>query len=1006
MIQVADNFNYRGKKPNFDRGSFDTLQDMKNYSENSLDDGHISYCKETDKHYKFNSNNQSDPTTGKWVEQHEAVPADEEDITEQNGTLQLANKTYNKQSFSGLGRVYLRKNIVGDKNVLTQAMINKANTIYVIQYDYDLKEASINIPENCVLQFDGGSLSNGTIVGNNTKIKTELEKIFNNITIDGNWNVVEAHPEWFGALPDGIYDCTDAIQKTINSFDVTKLNNGVYFINGTIQLRSHVVIFGEKGKTTIKSPVTKEFDVNDLPDANTLPYVFYSEKAVKVLFKGISFMLGDYYNGIGFKQTVNGNTDEWDAKIYIDNCHFEHGYRAVSIERTYRECRIIDSISYYACGDYAFFMEGTDNSIHNSTVGSCQQGGIYLSQNSRISNCKVFIANKAWRYKYDDVTPRSKYAVYISGSYCNVTGLDIQQNCANGIYIEGHDNYVQAILNANGYQRDKQSSVLCANAVLKCSNSILLFTSTTGFLNSYVSHYLYSIGNPAYAVKGNYININTHDEPGENTPYVLSNFSAFNSIIFNGVNITKNHNLPDDFVKNNIHSDNVSKGERMYVTVNSGKTVSFDLDVTTFITQYTVVHQYLTFMINPSLAIVDTPLYEVGKYKLIITINDVDYILKSDIFQNGLVSIESIKYLYDIIPDPKDSQCKLRYELTNTSDSAVNIAIDYPIIEIYKNNTGYGSSYKTNIIPTDLSKDFCKDNKGIYGEVGNNIYDINLGIVRFNNAASDSSESYEYVKITKIPTSGFTFLYSTYNILSKYSLLYLDNKLYILSDVYDTGNDSFLNIKYLFDSISYTLDIYIKVPTKYGKLIVRDTKWANLNTYQWYSKNTDPYPSEAVDAEFISSNVLTLPNTLIGTKTYDKFGNVLTWSKSDWLNPDGSLVTKVIFASKLNDFTKNNTIYNIVRYIDLKGETLTIPENSVLNFIGGAIGNGTIIGNKTKVINLNVDRIVLSGTWFDSGITSNRPTNVLVGFQYFDTTVNKPIFWDGSKWIDATGATV
>lgn len=184
MIQVADNFNYRGKKPNFDRDSFDTLQDMKNYSENSLDDGHISYCKETDKHYKFNSNNQSDPTTGKWVEQHEAVPADEEDITEQNGTLQLANKTYDKQSFSGLGRVYLRKNIVGDKNVLTQAMINKANTIYVIQYDYDLKEANINIPENCVLQFDGGSLSNGTIVGNKTKV---INLNVDRIILSGTW---------------------------------------------------------------------------------------------------------------------------------------------------------------------------------------------------------------------------------------------------------------------------------------------------------------------------------------------------------------------------------------------------------------------------------------------------------------------------------------------------------------------------------------------------------------------------------------------------------------------------------------------------------------------------------------------------------------------------------------------------------------------------------------------------------------------------------------------------
>ena len=198
MIQVADNFNYRGKKPNFDRDSFDTLQDMKNYSENSLDDGHISYCKETNKHYKFNSNNQSDPTTGKWVEQHEAVPADEEDITEQNGTLQLANKTYDKQSFSGLGRVYLRKNIVGDKNVLTQAMINKANTIYVIQYDYDLKEASIDIPENCVLQFDGGSLSNGTIIGNGTSIDSIPIYIFKDIIFEGTFKG-EFHVEYMGA---------------------------------------------------------------------------------------------------------------------------------------------------------------------------------------------------------------------------------------------------------------------------------------------------------------------------------------------------------------------------------------------------------------------------------------------------------------------------------------------------------------------------------------------------------------------------------------------------------------------------------------------------------------------------------------------------------------------------------------------------------------------------------------------------------------------------------------
>lgn len=184
MIQVADNFNYRGKKPNFDRDSFDTLYDMKNYSENSLDDGHISYCKETGKHYKFNSNNQSDSTTGKLVEQHEAVPADEEDITEQNGTLQLANKTYDKQSFSGLGRVYLRKNIVGDKNVLTQAMINKANTIYNIIRYIDLEGKTLTVPDNSVLNFIGGTIGNGTIIGNKTKV---INLNVDRIVLSGTW---------------------------------------------------------------------------------------------------------------------------------------------------------------------------------------------------------------------------------------------------------------------------------------------------------------------------------------------------------------------------------------------------------------------------------------------------------------------------------------------------------------------------------------------------------------------------------------------------------------------------------------------------------------------------------------------------------------------------------------------------------------------------------------------------------------------------------------------------
>lgn len=42
-------------------------------------------------------------------------------------------------------------------------MINAENTLYSIQYDYDLNGATITIPNNSMLYFFGGSLKNGTL---------------------------------------------------------------------------------------------------------------------------------------------------------------------------------------------------------------------------------------------------------------------------------------------------------------------------------------------------------------------------------------------------------------------------------------------------------------------------------------------------------------------------------------------------------------------------------------------------------------------------------------------------------------------------------------------------------------------------------------------------------------------------------------------------------------------------------------------------------------------------
>ena len=112
----------------------------------------------------------------------------------------------------GLNRVVLKKNIVNGKNILTQEMVSKSNTIYEIRYDFDLNGAKITIPEGCVLDFQGGSLSDGTINCQGSFITAPPIQIFN-LSIDVKGYSGWFYPEWYGAIGDGKHDDTSAIQK-------------------------------------------------------------------------------------------------------------------------------------------------------------------------------------------------------------------------------------------------------------------------------------------------------------------------------------------------------------------------------------------------------------------------------------------------------------------------------------------------------------------------------------------------------------------------------------------------------------------------------------------------------------------------------------------------------------------------------------------------------------------------------------------------------------------------
>ena len=86
--------------------------------------------------------------------------------------------------------IILKKNLVNGVNALTQEMMFSTNTKYIIKYNYTLGK-NIIIPENCILEFDGGSIANSTensynITGTATKVVNLYNyTIFSNITPTG-----------------------------------------------------------------------------------------------------------------------------------------------------------------------------------------------------------------------------------------------------------------------------------------------------------------------------------------------------------------------------------------------------------------------------------------------------------------------------------------------------------------------------------------------------------------------------------------------------------------------------------------------------------------------------------------------------------------------------------------------------------------------------------------------------------------------------------------------------
>lgn len=435
--------------------------------------------------------------------------ADEEDITEVHDKLKFADKDYDAENFSGLGRVYLRKNIVDGKNILTSEAVNKPNTIYVIQYDFDLNGAEITIPEGCVLKFEGGSLRNGTLHTNECEVYSSHRCFYNVVT-----DQTVINPTLYGVSPtneDNDYTLLTEYTPNARSYN---FESAIYKSSRTFNLGSYNEETGEiihYSPNIVGKPSFRLVSTEDIPvcvfvcrdniididaistDSRTTPSEYNTAKwdnqnnigmmaiqwyHVRCSIKTISrcaqgFMCyadngGFAWNSMDILQidaaqhsfVIKSKNRGWLNANELSNmtCIFNTG-TAVGGSGTYDQITVISDGEYPTQGGWAFYNVAIE--LHSNNVLGLPAYFLNLNTGNGASlegkfyGSRIELQNATMMYVDDTATSKIEidYSLLMNTSSHYVLNQDGDYNCRYGVlslleYTEIEDNKNDVILNS------------------------------------------------------------------------------------------------------------------------------------------------------------------------------------------------------------------------------------------------------------------------------------------------------------------------------------------------------------------------------------------------------------------------------------------------------------------------------------------------------------------------------------------------------------------------------
>ena len=160
-------------------------------------------------------------------------------------------RSYNSSNPDGMGYLVLKKN----KTFAEQ--VTEANTIYEIRDHFNLGGNSVNIPAGCTLKFNGGDISNGSVVYNNTEIQGNP---IIDCTCTGGLRNSVVTPQMYGAKADGVTDDQVALNNAAKYNDSVFIPAGDYNVTEPITLKSNNTLFGVGRESRIRNSVVTGYN--------------------------------------------------------------------------------------------------------------------------------------------------------------------------------------------------------------------------------------------------------------------------------------------------------------------------------------------------------------------------------------------------------------------------------------------------------------------------------------------------------------------------------------------------------------------------------------------------------------------------------------------------------------------------------------------------------------------------------------------------------------------------